>query len=261
MPHKHYRTIVLSDIHLGAGDSHVKEVVHFLKKNTCDKLILNGDIIDGWKLKRGNKWKKSYTNFWRLILKLSKKIPIIYTKGNHDDFLNNVFPLKIGKIQIIDHHIHIGADGKKYFVTHGDIFDVVMQHGWLRWLAYLGDIGYSFLLWLNKLVNFVRLLMKKPKMSLSLYVKQKVKAIVNFVSDFSKHLTELAHQHDCDGVIVGHIHQAEIKGILLDLPHDNYKNILYLNSGDWVESLTALVEDENGKWSIIKYRDEPYANK
>lgn len=247
-----HRTIVLSDIHLGAADSHVREVIHFLKKNTCETLILNGDIIDGWKLKRGAKWKKSYTDFWRLILKRSKKIPVIYLKGNHDDFLNHVFPLQIGKIKIVDHFILESANGKKYYVTHGDVFDIVMQHGWLKWLAYLGDLGYSFLLWLNGVVNWFRKLSKKPKMSLSLYVKQKVKAAVNFISKFADNLTNLAHQENCDGVICGHIHCAEIKQI---------NDIDYLNSGDWVESLTALVEDFDGNWKIIHYRNEPYVDK
>lgn len=244
---KHHRTIVLSDIHLGATDSHVKEVIKFLKKNTCDTLILNGDIIDGWKLKRGAKWKKSYTDFWRLILKRSKKTNIVYCKGNHDDFLNEVFPIRIGKIFVTDHLVYESANGKKYYVTHGDIFDVVMQHGWLKWLAYLGDIGYSFLLWLNRCVNWFRLKMNKPKMSLSLYVKQKVKAAVNFISSFAENLSKLASEKGCDGVIVGHIHCAEIKQI---------EGIEYMNSGDWVESLTALVEDQDGNWQIVHYKDE-----
>lgn len=250
MPPKHHRTIVLSDIHLGASDACVKEVIHFLKKNTSNLLILNGDIIDGWKLKRGSSWKKSYTDFWRLILKRSKKIPVIYCKGNHDDFLNNVFPLQIGKIMITDHYVLDGANGKKYYVTHGDIFDIIMQHGWLKWLAYFGDIGYSILLSLNSTVNYFRSLFKKPKVSLSLYVKQKVKAAVNFISKFADNLTKLAEEKGCCGVIVGHIHCAEIKRI---------NGIDYLNSGDWIESLTALVEDNDGNWEIVKYREQKYA--
>ena len=223
-----------------------------MKNNSCEKLILNGDIIDGWKLKRGAKWKKTYTNFIRLILKKSKKTPVIWIKGNHDDFLNEVFPLRIGKIRIVDNYILESANNKKYYVTHGDVFDIVMQHGWLKWLAHVGDVGYSFLLWLNRVTNYFRSASGKPKTSLSLYVKQKVKAAVNFIGDFSKNLTQLARKENCDGVICGHIHCAEIKQI---------DGLDYFNSGDWVESLTALVEDFDGNWKIVFYRDEPYANK
>ena len=238
----HYRTIVLSDIHLGAKESHVKEVIQFLKSNTCDKLILNGDIIDGWKLKRGAKWKKSYTNFWRRILKISKKTPVIYVRGNHDDFLDTIFPIRIGKIRIVDHYILESIGGKKYYVVHGDIFDIIIQTSWLKWLAYLGDIGYSLLMWLNSIVNKFRVWRKMPKWSLSLYIKQRVKAAVNYISSFSEQLTELAKNHDCHGVICGHIHSPEIKQI---------GELFYLNSGDWVENCTALVENDIGMWNII----------
>lgn len=240
----HYKTIVLSDIHLGAIDSHVKEVISFLKQNTCDLLILNGDIIDGWKLKRGAKWKKSYTDFWRKILKISKKTPVIYCMGNHDDFLDTIFPIKIGKIRITDHYIHTSADGKKFYVVHGDIFDIVIQKKWLKWLAHIGDVGYSILLWLNRVTNFVRAKQNKPKKSLSLWVKSKVKAAVNYISSFSEELVQLAEKNNCAGVICGHIHHPEIK---------NINGIIYMNSGDWVENLSALVEDFNGDWKIVNY--------
>lgn len=240
----HYKTIVLSDIHLGAKDAHVKEVISFLKYNTCDLLILNGDIIDGWKLKRGAPWKKSYTNFWRRILKISKKTPVIYLRGNHDDFLDQIFPIRIGKIRVTDHYIHNTVGGKKYYVIHGDIFDIVIQKKWLKWLAHIGDIGYSILLWSNRIVNFVRSKQNKPKMSLSLYVKSKVKAAVSYISSFSDELVLLAEKNNCDGVICGHIHHPEIKKI---------NGITYMNSGDWVENLSALVEDFNGDWKIVNY--------
>jgi UDP-2,3-diacylglucosamine pyrophosphatase LpxH len=244
----HYKTIVLSDIHLGSKDAHVKEVVYFLKNNTCEILILNGDIVDGWKLKRGAKWKNSYTNFFRLILKKTKskkeKCDVFWIKGNHDDFLDQIFPLKIGKIRITDHYIHIGADFKKYYVVHGDIFDIVIQKKWLKWLAHVGDVGYSILLWLNRVVNYIRIKQNKPKMSLSLYVKNKVKAAVSYISSFSTELVSLAKKNNCDGVICGHIHHPEIKMI---------DDIIYMNSGDWVENLSALVEDFSGKWEIVRY--------
>lgn len=241
---KYYRTIVLSDIHLGIRASKAKEVVHFLKNHKCTTLILNGDIVDGWQLRRSGKWKKQHSNFFKHVISLvskSKCDEIIYLRGNHDDFLDEILPFTLGNFKIKRHHIHYGVE-KKYFVTHGDIFDNITTK--LKWIAKLGDVGYTFLLWLNRHYNNYREKKGLPYYSLSQVVKSKVKSAVSFIDDYETELVKVARSRRCHGIICGHIHQPAIKTIT---------GIEYLNSGDWVESLTALVEDEQGKWKIIYY--------
>ncbi|NBC82986.1 MAG: UDP-2,3-diacylglucosamine diphosphatase [Bacteroidetes bacterium] len=241
----HYKTIVVSDVHLGTKGSKAKELVRFLKKNSCDKLILNGDIIDAWQLKRSGKWKKKHTRFFKVVLKMIEKsnTSVIYTRGNHDDFLDNVLPLQIGSLSIQKDYVHY-SNGKKYWVLHGDVFDSITTN--LKWLAKLGDIGYTFLLWVNKIYNNRRVKKGLPYYSLSQTIKQKVKSAVSYISDFEKTLVDLAKAKGYDGVICGHIHHPSIV---------NCNGIEYLNSGDWVETLSALVEDEDGNWKIVYYTD------
>ncbi len=240
-----YKTIVLSDIHLGIKASKAKEVLHFLKNHKCETLILNGDIIDGWQLSKSGKWKKQHSNFFKHIIGLTSKnkLKIIYIRGNHDDFLEEVMPLKIGNFSIKRYFIHQGVH-KKYFVTHGDIFDNVTTK--LKWIAKLGDTGYTFLLWLNRILNSYREKRGLSYYHLSQIVKAKVKSAVSFISDYETELVKVAKERKCQGVICGHIHHPAIKTI---------EGIEYLNSGDWVESLTALVEDIEGTWKIIYYKD------
>lgn len=241
-----YKTIVLSDIHLGIKASKAKQVVHFLKHHRCETLLLNGDIIDGWQLRKSGKWKKQHSNFFKYVINLvakSKCEEIIYLRGNHDDFLDEILPFSLGNFKIKRHHVHYGVK-RKYFVTHGDIFDTVTTK--LSWLAKLGDVGYTFLLWLNRHYNNYREKRGLPYYSLSQVVKAKVKSAVSFISDYENELAQVAKARKCHGIICGHIHQPAIKMI---------NGIEYLNSGDWVESLTALVEDTNGDWKIIYYQD------
>jgi UDP-2,3-diacylglucosamine pyrophosphatase LpxH len=239
----HWKTIVISDVHLGAKASRVKEVIRFLKANSCDKLIMNGDIIDGWQLKRRGEWKRKHTRFFRTVLKMmhTHHTEVIYVRGNHDDFLDQVVPMHIGRMAVVKEYLH-ESKSKKYWVIHGDVFDSITSH--LRWIARLGDIGYTFLLWINKLYNARRRRKGLPYYSLSKMVKQKVKSAVSYISNFETELVSLARKKKYDGIICGHIHNAA------DV---HYGNIHYLNSGDWVESLTALAEDEKGKWRIIYY--------
>jgi UDP-2,3-diacylglucosamine pyrophosphatase LpxH len=147
-----FKTIVISDVHLGIKDSKAKELVHFLKENTCDKLILNGDIIDGWQLKKSGKWKKKHTKFFRLIMKAMEKhkTKVIYLRGNHDDFLEQILPFEIGNFSIVLDHIH-ESFGKKFYVIHGDAFDTITTR--MPWMSKLGDVSYTFLLWLNRIYN------------------------------------------------------------------------------------------------------------
>ena len=239
-----YRTIVLSDLHLGTSTSRAKEVVAFLKAHKCERLILNGDIIDGWQLRRSGAWKKAHTKFFRLILKRAAKgTEIIYIRGNHDDFLDEVIPFSLGNFSIRRDYIH-ESFGKRYYVVHGDLFDTVTTK--LKWIAKLGDVSYTFLLWLNRHYNRWREKRGLPYYSLSQVIKAKVKEAVSFIDDFENQLASVAKTKKCHGVICGHIHTPCNR--MIDDTH-------YLNSGDWVESLTALVETEEGEWKIIRYTD------
>lgn len=244
MEKKRYRTIVLSDIHLGTSSSKAKEAVHFLKHNLSDTLILNGDIIDGWQLRKSGSWKKKHTKFFKLILKRAAKgTNIVYIRGNHDDFLDEVLPFTLGNFSI-RRDMMLESGGKRYYVVHGDIFDTVTTK--LKWIAKLGDVSYTFLLWLNKHYNHWREKRGLPYYSLSQVIKSKVKGAVSFISDFETQLAAVAKTRHCHGVICGHIHTPADKMI---------GSIHYLNSGDWVESLTALVETHEGEWSIVYYTD------
>lgn len=247
-----YSTVVISDIHLGTSNSKVMEVTDFLKSINCRRLILNGDIIDGWALNRGlsGKWQSKHTAFFKVIMKMMEKqgTEVIYVRGNHDDFLDSLAPMTFYNIKIVKDYIH-KTHGKTYYVTHGDIFDTVTTH--MKWLSQLGDMGYTFLLWLNRVYNNYRAHCGLSYYSLSQAIKQKVKSAVSYISDFEKELVKFASARKCDGVICGHIHHPA---------NTYYGDIHYLNSGDWVESLSALTEDENGNWNIVRY-DEIIARK
>jgi UDP-2,3-diacylglucosamine pyrophosphatase LpxH len=244
---KKYKTVVISDVHLGSKGSKAEEANIFLKQISCEKLILNGDIIDGWQLKKYGSWKKKHTSFMRTVLRMMEKdnTRVIYIRGNHDDFLDQVLPLVVGKNFQIRRDYILKSGSKKYYITHGDVFDAITSH--MKWLAYLGDIGYNILLGINKIYNQYRLLRGLPYFSLSQAIKQKVKMAVNFISDFEEKLAELAKARGCDGIICGHIHKPDIKV---------FNDITYMNSGDWVESLSALVEDFDHNWSLKYFHKE-----
>lgn len=241
----HFKTIVISDIHLGTKGSKAKEVARFLKQYRCDNLILNGDIIDGWQLKKSGSWKRKHTRFFNRILKMidGDNTKVYYLRGNHDDFLDQILPLQIGNLSIQNDMIY-ESFGKKYFITHGDIFDSITSN--LRWIAYLGDIGYTFLLWLNRQVNYHRRKRGLPYFSLSQYIKGKVKSAVSYIDQYEEELAKMAVAKGCDGIICGHIHKAENR---------NIDGIHYLNSGDWVETMSALAEDLEGNWQLIFYNE------
>lgn len=242
----HHKTIVVSDIHLGSKWSKAKEVTKFLKQNTCDTLILCGDIIDGWVLLRGKKkkWAKQHTDFFRYVLSILDKTKVYYVKGNHDDFLNRLVPLAFYNFSIISHFIY-ESNNKRYYVFHGDIFDNVTAG--FRWISKLGDIGYNILLNFNRIYNKYRQWRGLPYFSISAIIKQKVKASVSHQSNFEEQVINIAKSNHCDGAICGHIHRPEISQM---------GDILYLNSGDWVESLSALTEDFEGNWNLAYYPKE-----
>ncbi|MFW6217579.1 MAG: UDP-2,3-diacylglucosamine diphosphatase [Verrucomicrobiota bacterium] len=240
-----YKTIFLSDVHLGTLDCKIDEVNHFLKHTHCETLVLNGDIIDGWSLARRGGWTERHTRFIRLVLKKLEKrgTEVIYLRGNHDDVLTRFLPLYLGKLRIVNEYIHEGARGN-YLVVHGDGFDAVtMNH---KWLAVLGDIGYQWLLRLNRLYNKYRSWRGKEYFSLSKAIKARVKSAVSFVGNYEEQLQNFARKRDCRGIICGHIHTPDDKMI---------GDIHYLNSGDWVESLTAIVENDQGEFEILAYKE------
>lgn len=245
---KHYKTIVISDTHLGTSGSKAREVVKFLQAHSCDLLLMNGDIIDGWELQRYGNWKRHHTQFMRTVMKMMErqKTRVVYTRGNHDDFLDSVIPLRIGKRFFIQRELIYESFGKRYLVTHGDVFDSVTKQ--MKWIAQLGSMGYTFLLWVNKVYNKWRVRQGKPYYSLSSKIKARVKQAVSYISDFEVKLVDYAKSKKCDGVICGHIHQPAIK---------QYGTLQYLNSGDWVESMTALLEDDNGVWTLYQYVQTP----
>jgi UDP-2,3-diacylglucosamine pyrophosphatase LpxH len=239
------KTLVISDIHLGTKGSRAKELVRFLKQFKCNNLILNGDIIDGWQLRKSGKWKKKHTRFFRRILAMIEEdnTQVYYLRGNHDDFLDQVMPFKMGNLHIVNDLVY-ESNTKKYYIIHGDIFDTITRN--FRWIAKLGDMGYTFLLWFNRMYNFYRRKNGLPYFSLSQLVKSKVKTAVSYIDDFETQLSDIAKAKNCDGVICGHIHQPANKML---------GDIHYMNSGDWVESLSALVEDFNGEWNLIYYSE------
>ena len=239
----YYPTVVISDVHLGTTFSKTEKVTEFLKSIDCDRLILNGDIIDTWHLK---KWKKKHTLFFRVIMKMMENFgtEVIYICGNHDDFLDSYMPVDFLNLKVIKDFIH-ESNGKRYYVTHGDIFDNVTTN--MKWLSKLGDLGYTIVLHFNKWYNHYRSWRKKPYYSFAQKIKLKVKSAVSQISNFEESLVVLAETKHCDGVICGHIHRPENKYI---------GKIHYLNSGDWIDSLSALVEDEQGNWRLIFYGKE-----
>ncbi|HWA08808.1 MAG TPA: UDP-2,3-diacylglucosamine diphosphatase [Opitutaceae bacterium] len=237
------RTVILSDVHLGTPDCKAAEVNHFLRTVRCERLILNGDIIDGWQLKRAGQWTKAHTRFIRIILKKLEKrgTEVIYLRGNHDDILSAFLPLEFENLRIVEDYIHETPRGR-YLVLHGDVFDTVTKN--FVFLAHLGDWGYRALLKLNRIYNAWRAWRGLEYWSLSRAIKARVKEAVSHVSNFEEHIVELARSRNCTGVMCGHIHTPADK--LLGQVH-------YLNSGDWVESLTAIVEHYDGHFELIHF--------
>jgi UDP-2,3-diacylglucosamine pyrophosphatase LpxH len=237
------RTIILSDVHLGTPDCKIEEVNHFLRYTRCDKLILNGDIIDGWQLRRAGQWTKAHTRFIRIVLKKLEKrdTEVIYLRGNHDDILTAFLPLDFEKLRIVEDYEHEGPAGR-YLVLHGDVFDTITRN--FVFLAHLGDWGYRALLGLNRAYNTWRRWRGLEYWSLSKAIKARVKSAVSHVSKFEDHIAALARSRGCGGVMCGHIHTPADKML---------GEIHYLNSGDWVESLTAIVEHLDGRYELMDY--------
>ena len=238
---RHYRAIWMSDIHLGTSGCKADFLLDFLRVNESDQLYLVGDIVDGWQLKRGWYWKQSHNDVVQKILRKARKgTKVTYIVGNHDEALREFLGMRFGEILIENEAVHELRDGRRLWVTHGDLFDGVIQYA--KWLAYLGDTAYTVALKVNDHFNYLRHKMGMSYWSLSQYLKHRVKNAVSFITAFEEALTTEARRRGYDGVVCGHIHRPEIREI---------DGTLYCNDGDWVESLSALVETHEGELKLV----------
>lgn len=243
---KHFRALFLSDVHLGTRGCQAELLLDFLKVHDAETIYLVGDIVDGWRLKRGWYWPQPHNDVVQKLLRKARKgARIIYVPGNHDEFLRDYFGTHFGGIEVQETAIHKTADDKRLLVMHGDQFDVVVRHA--KWLALFGDWAYVTTLAVNTQVNQMRRKLGFSYWSLSAWAKLQVKNAVNFISAFENALAGEAQRLGTDGVICGHIHHAAI--------HDDY-GIRYMNCGDWVESCTALAEKHDGTFVIIRWADQ-----
>ena len=245
-PKAKYRTVWISDIHLGTRGCNATMLVDFLRSFECETLYLVGDIVDGWRLKKGWYWPDSHNEVVRRILKKAHfGTRVVFVAGNHDEMMRDYAGFRFGGVELVEEAIHTTADGRQLLVTHGDSFDGVVLYA--RWLAVLGDKAYGLLLRANILFNAVRRRLKMPYWSLSNHLKLKVKNAVQYVCSFEEAVTREAVERGLDGIVCGHIHCAEIRQI---------GNVTYYNDGDWVESCTALVEDACGAMRIVDWTKE-----
>jgi len=237
------RALFLSDLHLGTRGCQAEKLLDFLRDYEADLIYLVGDIVDGWQLKSGWYWPQSHNDVVQKLLRKARKgARMIYVPGNHDEFMRDFYGIHFGGIEVIEKSVHVTADGRRFLVIHGDLFDVVIRHA--RWLALLGNRAYDLAIALNTHFNSIRRLFGLPYWSLSRWIKLKVKNAVNFIGEFEKTLSGEARRHHVDGVICGHIHHPVIR--MLD-------GLTYVNCGDWVESCTAAVEHFNGQFEIIEW--------
>jgi len=242
--------VILSDIHLGTYGCHAEDLLRYLKTIRPKKLILNGDIIDMWQFSK-RYWPKSHMQVIKHITGLmAKNTKIVYLTGNHDEMLRKFSNFRIGSFQI-DNKLVLRLNGKRAWIFHGDVFDVTMQYS--KWLAKLGAIGYDTLILINTFVNWMMIKLGREKISLSKRVKDSVKSAVKFINDFEVTAADIAIENQYDYVICGHIHHPEMKTIKTEKGE-----VIYLNSGDWIENLTAL-EYDAGQWRIYRYNEDARA--
>lgn len=242
-----YRNVWISDVHLGTRGCQAEQLLDFLKSIKTEKLYLVGDIIDGWRIKQKLYWPQSHSEVVQKILKMSKKgTDVIYITGNHDEFLRRFanIGLDIGNIRVVNQAQVTTVNNKRVLIVHGDEFDGVTKYH--KWVTVIGDKAYDLLLVINRWYNKCRERMGMGYWSLSAYLKHKAKSAVNFIYDYEDSLARHCKSLKFDGIICGHIHHAEIKEI---------DSVMYYNTGDWVESCTALVEDYEGNINLIYWRE------
>jgi len=240
-----FRTLFLSDIHLGTRGCQAEMLIDFLREHDADRIYLVGDIFDGWRLKKGWYWPQTHNDVVQKLLRKARKgTEIIYIPGNHDEVMRSYLGSHFGGIDVRDRDVHEAADGTRYLVIHGDQFDMVVRNA--KWLAHIGDWAYTAALWFNGWFNRAKRLWGGQYWSLSKWLKLKVKQAVNFIGAFEEALAAEARRSRVDGVICGHIHHAAIK---------SQAGIRYVNTGDWVESCTAIAETETGEMVLIDWVD------
>jgi len=240
-----FRTIWISDLHLGTAGCQAHHLLEFLRHTESEHLYLVGDIIDGWQIRRRWYWPQTHNDVVQKILRKARKgTRVIYIPGNHDEFGRHFLKLSFGGIEVCEEAMHVTADGRRLLVLHGDLFDAVVQRA--RWLAIVGDRLHTTVLHLNRWLNALRARFGFPYWSLAHYLKLRVKNAVSYIVDFERAVAAEARRRGADGVVCGHIHKAEIRDI---------DGILYCNDGDWVESLTALVESDDGSLRVLRWHD------
>lgn len=240
-----YRTIFLSDIHLGTRGCRAEALLEFLDRNACDTLYLVGDIIDGWRLSRNWYWPETHNRVVQRFLAMARDgTTVRYIPGNHDELARGYHGLTVGEVVITREAVHETADGRRLLVLHGDEFDGVVKYA--KWLALLGDAAYNFTIIANHWFNVARRRLGYPYWSLSAYLKRRVKNAVEYIDSFEAAVTTEARRRGLDGVVCGHIHCAEIRDV---------DGLLYCNDGDWVESCTALVETRSGALRIVHWAE------
>jgi UDP-2,3-diacylglucosamine pyrophosphatase LpxH len=241
------RAVFISDVHLGTAGCQAVALLDFLKAYPSSSLYLVGDIIDGWQLRRRWYWPQAHNDVVQKLLRRARKgCRVVFVPGNHDEFARAFIGQQFGGIEVKNEAVHTTALGVKLWVTHGDYFDGVIQCA--KWLAYVGDNLYEFTLRLNRYLNHGRAKLGLPYWSLSAFLKYKVKSALNYVTDFERAVAREARQRGFQGVVCGHIHRAEMREI---------EGVLYCNDGDWVESLTALVEHHDGRLEIVHWGAQP----
>jgi len=239
------RTLFLSDIHLGTRGCQADRLLDFLRHYEGETIYLVGDIVDGWQLKSAWYWPQLHNDVVQKLLRQARKgARLFYIPGNHDEFLRDYYGTHFGGIEVVENAVHVGINGKRYLVTHGDLFDVVIRHA--PWLARLGDNAYEIAIWLNTHCNAVRRAFGLTYWSLSQWAKLKVKNAVNFIGAYERTLALEARRRGVDGVICGHIHHAVIR---------DDGGLCYINCGDWVESCTAVVEHFDGKFELVRWTE------
>ena len=240
-----YRTIWISDLHLGTRGCKAEFLLDFLRYTEAETIYLVGDIIDCWRLKKSWYWPQAHNDVIQKVLrKVRKGTRVVYVPGNHDEALRGFTQLQFGGVEVVKDAIHVTADGRRLLVLHGDMFDAVVMHA--RWLALFGDGAYTTSLWVNRHFNTARRRLGYPYWSLSAYLKRRVKNAMQYIASFADAVANEARRRGVEGIVCGHIHHAEIRPI---------GEILYCNSGDWVESCTALVEHFDGRLELVDWVD------
>ena len=246
-----FRTLFLSDFHLGTRGCQVRPLLNFLQSHDAETIYLVGDIIDGWRLQARWFWPDSHNDVLRCLMNKAKRgTRLVYLPGNHDEFARSYSGEQSGDLEFADEVIHEAADGKRYLILHGDCFDPVQTKA--RWLAFLGDNAYVAALAMNIAINRIGRALGFPYWSFSNWAKMRVKSAVNFIGHYEEAVVTSAREHDVDGVICGHIHRAAI--------HEDF-GLIYVNCGDWVESCTAIAEHFDGRFEMLRSVDasEPAA--